>query len=238
LTEKEKEAARAKKITAGLRVRLASQGVTGVVYLEADYLDPKEYSAMTVPWKPRFHYLPSAPSTTTVLGAALHKIARDLEKTDIHKITSDLDTLVLNATKLVQEINLQQLSSQAGRTPADLQEAAQEARGLMKGPEFRRVISDAASAVDATRGLIADLSQASKQIKSGSEKFQDAFSGFERAAQRVDRLLSNKSQDLVEAVENLRVVSENLRELTNNAKRYPAQLLWGEPPPRTGATKR
>ncbi len=37
LTEEEKEAERGSRITAGLRVRLASQGVTGVVYLEADY---------------------------------------------------------------------------------------------------------------------------------------------------------------------------------------------------------
>ena len=79
-TEEEKEAERGGRISAGLRVRLASQGVTGVVYLEADYLDPQQYPALEVPWKPQAAYLSSAPSTVSVLGAALHTIARDLEK--------------------------------------------------------------------------------------------------------------------------------------------------------------
>lgn len=114
LSREEQEAAKASTIVAGLRVRLASQGVTGVVYLEADYLDPQQYPALEVPWKPQAAYLPSAPSTVSVLGAALHTIARDLEKADIHTIAGHLDGLVLETTKFVKDTNVQALSSQTG----------------------------------------------------------------------------------------------------------------------------
>ena len=238
LTQEEKEVERGGMITAGLRIRLASQGVTGVVYLEADYLDAQQYPALDVPWKPQAAYLPSAPSTVSVLGAALHTIARDLEKADIHTITRNLDSLVLAVTKLVQDTNAQALSSQTGRVLAEFQELAGQTRRLVERPEIRAMVSDAAGTVQGTRQLIADLSEASKHIKTASEQFPGAFARLERTVQRMDRLMSNKSQDIEDTVENLRVMSENLREITDNAKRYPAQVFLGEPPPRAGATKR
>lgn len=238
LTEEEKQAARATKIAAGLRARLASPGVTGVVYLEVDYLDPKEYPVMEVPWKPQLAYVPSAPSTATVLGGALHNIARDLEKADIHKITSDLDMLLLEVMKLVKETDLPHMTSQIGQILAEFQVTAQQVRRFVESPEFKTMIADAGSTVEETKHLIVNLSQASKQIMIGSEKFPEALTRWDTSARRVDTLLSNKSQDIEETVENLRVVSENLRELTDNAKRYPAQVFLGEPPPRAGSAKR
>lgn len=238
LTEEEKEAERGGRISAGLRIRLASQGVTGVVYLEADYLAPEEYPALAVSWKPQATYLPSAPSTTSVLGSALQTIARDLEKADIHAITRNLDNLVLEMTKLVKDTNVRALSSQTEQVLAEFQETARQTRRLVERPELRAMVSDAAGTVQETRQLIADLSEASKHIKIASEQFPGAFARLERTVQRVDRLVSNKSQDIEDTVENLRVMSENLREITDNAKRYPAQVFLGEPPPRAGATKR
>jgi len=238
LTESEKQAARAGNIIAGLRVRLASQGVTGVVYLELDYLDPKEYPVMEVPWNPEREYIPSAPSTITVLGSALHNIARDLEKADIHTITRDLDTLVLEVTKAVQGVDLRHLSDQIGQTLAEFQTTAQQTRRLVDSREFRQILSHAAGTLAEARNMVADLAQVSKRINTGSEKLPDMVSRLERSLRRIDTLLANKSPDVEETIENLRVMSENLRELSDNAKRYPAQVLLGEPPPRLGVTKR
>ncbi len=238
LSQEEQETALASSIVAGLRVRLTSQGVTGVVYVEADYFDPKVYPAMEVPWAPHYQYMPSAPSTVTVLGAALQNIARDLEKTDVHTVIRDFDSLVLEMTKLVKETNVQVLSNQTGQVLAELQGFAQQARRLVESREFKTFISDGAHTAEGARDLIMELSQTSKQIRIASDKFPDASLRLERSLRRVDTLLANKSQDVEDTIENLRVTSENLRELTDNAKRYPAQLLLGEPPPRAGSTKR
>ena len=238
LTMEEEEVARGNMIIAGLRVRLASQGLTGLVYLEADYLDPEQYPALKVPWKPRTAYLPSAPSTVSVLGAALHNIARDLEKTDLHKLTGDLDSLVLEVTNVVKEANIPVLISQAGHVLAEFQGVAQQVRRLVESREVKTIITDTARTVEGTKDLVAELSQVTKQIKIASDKFPDASNRLERSLRRIDTLLANKSQDIEETIENLRVVSENLRELTDHAKRYPAQVFLGEPPPRAGSAKR
>jgi phospholipid/cholesterol/gamma-HCH transport system substrate-binding protein/paraquat-inducible protein B len=237
-TDVEEELQRGGMIAAGLRVRLASQGVTGLVYLEADYLNPKESPALEVPWKPRTTYLPSARSTVSVLSTALQNIARDLEKADIHSIARDLDSLVLEVTNSVKEANVQVLSSQTGHVLTEFQGIAQQVRRLVENRDFKSIISDAARTVEGTKDLVAELSQAAKQIKVASDKFPDTSARLERSVRRIDMLLANKSQDIEETVENLRAVSENLRELTDHAKRYPAQVFLGEPPPRAGSTKR
>lgn len=238
LTEEQKEAEVVSRITKGLRVRLASQGLTGLVYLEADYLNPVEYPALAVPWKPRMAYVPSAPSTISVLGTALHNIAKDLEKADIHTIAKDIDSLALELTKSVKEANIGALSSRAAQVLADLQATTQQVRRSVESHEFKAIIPDAASTLKGARDLIGELLVISKQIKIASDKFPDASTRLERTLRRVDTLLANKSPDIEETVDNLRAASENLRDWTDNAKRYPAQVFLGEPPPKAGSTKR
>jgi phospholipid/cholesterol/gamma-HCH transport system substrate-binding protein/paraquat-inducible protein B len=238
LTEEESEATVGSMITAGLRVRLASQGITGLVYLEGDYLDPTQHPALQVPWTPRVPYVPSAPSTVSILSAALQNIARDLEQADIHKITRDFDSLVLEVTRVVKDAKVQTLSSQAGQALAEFQGLAQDTRRLVQSREVKTIIADAARTVERTRDMIMDWSQVTKQVKIAADTFPETSGRIANSARRVDTLLANKSHDVEETLENLRVVSENLRELTHNVKRYTAQVFLGEPPPRAGSTKR
>src|SRR5215218_6373085 len=50
-------------IRLGLRARIAAAGITGVYYVELDFVDPDRYPVMNVPWEPRSTYIPAIPST-------------------------------------------------------------------------------------------------------------------------------------------------------------------------------
>jgi phospholipid/cholesterol/gamma-HCH transport system substrate-binding protein/paraquat-inducible protein B len=238
LTEKEKEERRTDYITAGLRVRLAQQGITGLVYVEADYLDPKEYPPLEVPWTPRTTYLPSAPSTVTVLAGALHNIAKDLEQADIHKVTADVDTLVLEAMKSIKDANLPLLSNQASQVLGESNLITHELRGLVASREVKTILSDTASVMRGMKEVVADWSEISKQAKLASERFPEMSSRLERSVRQVDMLLAKKTMDVEQTIDSLRVTADNFRELSENAKRYPAQVFLGGPPPRAGSAKR
>ena len=56
------------EIAAGLRVRLAPQGVTGGSYLDCDYVDPEKFPAIPITWTPLMLYCPSAPSVLAGIG--------------------------------------------------------------------------------------------------------------------------------------------------------------------------
>ncbi|MGH7230185.1 MAG: MlaD family protein [Nitrospiraceae bacterium] len=237
LTEEQLAAARKKQYAAGLRVRLASHGITGVVYLEADYLDPLEYPPLEIPWETKAIYVPSAPSITTVVGHALGNIARDLSQANVHQVVKHLDGLVLAMTKLIGEVNPVEFSGRARQVLAELQGTLQDTRRLVNGAEVKKILSDAAVTGGEVRQFLADLSPASKQIRTAAESLPTTMARLDKSLRRVDVLLSNKSQDVEEIVENLRVVSENLRELTKNAKRYPSYVLFGEPPAHVNSAK-
>ncbi len=237
LTEEQRAAKRKEQYAAGLRVRLASQGITGVVYLEADFLDPQQYPPLEIPWETKAIYVPSAPSTTTVLGHALGNIARDLSQANVHQIAEHLDALVLATTRLISQANLEEFRGRAGEVLTELQGTLQDTRRLVNGTEVKKILSDAAVTAGEARQFLADLSPASKHIRTAAETLPITMARLDKSVRRVDVLLSNKSQDVEEIVENLRVVSENLRELTKNAKRYPSYVLFGEPPAHVNSTK-
>ena len=52
-----------------------------------------------------------------------------------------------------------------------------------------------------------------------------------RTLGRLDRILSGGEVDLTITLENLREITDNLRDLTEGTNRYPANVLFGGPPP-------
>ena len=58
----------------GLRLRLASSGVTGTVFVQGDFLSPTRHPPMEIPWTPENLYIPSAPSTMATITSAAERI--------------------------------------------------------------------------------------------------------------------------------------------------------------------
>ena len=52
----------------------------------------------------------------------------------------------------------------------------------------------------------------------------------ERTLSRLDRIFGAGESDLGTTFQNLRQITDNLRDLTEDAKRYPSNLLFGAPP--------
>jgi phospholipid/cholesterol/gamma-HCH transport system substrate-binding protein/paraquat-inducible protein B len=208
-----------------------------LVYVEADYLDPNEYPPLEVPWTPRTTYLPSAPSTVSVLGAALHHITKDLEKADIQKVTADVDTLVLEATKSLKDTNMPLLSNQASEVLAESKRITHDVSRFVESREIKAILSDAVSVMHGMREIVADWSEISKQTRLASNRFPEISNRLERSVRHVDMLLAKKTTDIEQTIDSLRVTADNFRELSEGAKRYPAQMFLGGPPPRAGAAK-
>ncbi len=85
-----------KNIEAGLRVRLAAQGLTGASYLEADYLDPRRFPPLAIDWTPKTRYVPSAPSMLSTLSDSLQKILIKFERTRIDEVSVEVHDLLVN----------------------------------------------------------------------------------------------------------------------------------------------
>ena len=80
------------QVEKGLRIRLSFQGLTGTAHLEMDYMNPDRYKPLQIEWKPKYCYIPSAPSTIQRLSVAVDKILKNLESLDFKTIATNLNT--------------------------------------------------------------------------------------------------------------------------------------------------
>ncbi len=230
------------EIEKGLRVRLAPQGITGTSYLEIDYIDTKANPPLSIPWEPDNLYIPSARSTVTQFVAAASDIVERLRKIDLDGTLDNLNKLLVNANTRIEAVDTAQLSQRSSRVLskletkldqlpmdklgtdgaallAELRQSNQRLGAILDNPAFKTLPGNTDATVLQAKKLIEDPNLAS------------AIAHMQRTLARLDRIIGGGESDLSATLENMRQISDNLRDLTENAKRYPSGVLLGEPPP-------
>jgi phospholipid/cholesterol/gamma-HCH transport system substrate-binding protein/paraquat-inducible protein B len=86
--------------------------------------------------------------------------------------------------------------------------------------------------------MLADLPQATqslnqfaKRLDAVSNDLPETSAQLRQTMQRVSRLVTAQQRDIEKTVESLRAAAENMKQLTDDSKKYPAQVLFGAPPP-------
>jgi phospholipid/cholesterol/gamma-HCH transport system substrate-binding protein/paraquat-inducible protein B len=206
------------EIKRGLRVWMASQGLTGAAYLEVDFLDPDRNPPLPIDWTPENDYIPSAQSKISRMLASAEEVFKKLENIDLQQILTNLNQLVVSTTREVEKANLGKISDEAVNLLSGLQKSSDKLHTILSSPGLESIPKDAAISMTKLREL----------FESG--KLDATISQMQKTLQEVDFLLAGKGGDLEEALANLRQFTENLKELAENAKRHPSQLLFGQPP--------
>lgn len=85
------------------------------------------------------------------------------------------------------------------------------------------------------RVIAQGLRETIAEVRQAAATLPDTAATAGRATRRADAILAEGQQDLNLLFANLSAISQNLRELTESAKRYPSQLLFGQP--RDGANR-
>jgi phospholipid/cholesterol/gamma-HCH transport system substrate-binding protein/paraquat-inducible protein B len=244
------------EIQRGLRVRLAAQGLTGTAYLEADYLNPALNPPLAIDWNPRYPYVPSARSRIMQLSDAVERILRNIEAVDIKRLTESVEKSLDTINKVAGGANFEKISTQAVVLLAEVRDTNRQLKNLVGSNELQEAVKDAAAAAGTARQiferadkplteLIADLPKATESINrvvqrldSVSADLPDTSGELKQTLQRLNRLIAGQQREIQSTIENIHVISDNMKELTENARRYPSQVLFGAPPPRSGTLSR
>jgi ABC-type transporter Mla subunit MlaD len=229
------------EVEKGLRVRLAPQGITGTSYLEIDYVDPANNPPLPVDWAPDNIYIPSAPSTVRQLVNSASEIMERLHNLDVEGVVTNLNKLLTTTndrvaaldTKRLQErtertlakiestlndIAAKKLSDEAVALLSELRKSNAELQVTLANPSFKKLPESADAALQKVRDLV------------GDPRLASSIAHMERTLARLDRILGGGESDLATTIENLRQISDNLRDLTEDAKRYPSGIIFGAPP--------
>ena len=228
------------EVERGLRVRLAPLGITGTSYLEVDYMDPPP-PTLPIDWTPDYIYIPSARSTVTALVNAASEIVERLHRLDIEGTLANVNKLLTTANARIDAIDTKTISQRAERAltklettldnidskkisneaitlMAEVRASNTELKKVLENPSFQKLPDEALAAMARVRTFVDDPSLA-KSVQN-----------LARSLARLDRILGGGEVDIATTLENLRQITDNLRDLTEDAKRYPANVLLGAPP--------
>jgi ABC-type transporter Mla subunit MlaD len=229
------------EVDKGLRVRSAAQGITGTNYLEIDYVEPPP-PLLPIDWTPDNVYIPSTQSTVAALLNSASEVMDRIHNLDIEGTVKNLNTLLVTTNKRIdaidskeisdrttrvlakvettlESINARKLNDEAIALLAELRQSNAELKRNLANPALQKLPEEAAASLAKLRELVSD------------PKLARSVANLERTLGRVDRILGGGEADLATTVENLRQITDNLRDLTEDTKRYPANVIFGTPPP-------
>jgi phospholipid/cholesterol/gamma-HCH transport system substrate-binding protein/paraquat-inducible protein B len=242
-------AALKRELDRGFRVRLAALGLTGVAYLETDYLDPERNPPLEIDWQPAYPYIPSTRSRITQLSEAVERIVQNIGDIDMAQLSASVQKSLDAMTGLAEAANLEKIGAQANALLAELRETNRQMNALVSQPGLKAAIADGAAAAASARAimeraekpmqrLMVDLPEAAENLNllvtrldSVTKDLPESGAQLRQTLQRVNRLLAGQQREIERTFENLRAVSENLKEITENTAKYPSQTLFGAPPP-------
>lgn len=202
-TDQERREGFKEMISQGLRLQLASQGITGIAFLNAVYLDPNRYPPLEHEWKPEYMYIPSAPGTISQITETIEDLADSIDNIDFKQISEEIEKLVVSLNKAVTEAKIGELSKDLSALIKSLNNTADELDRILKSKDAKETI--------------ANITSITEDLKS--------------TLNRTDRLLSSRQHSLKLTMENIERITEDTREIMNTLKNYPSWVLFGNPPP-------
>lgn len=211
----------------GLRTRIASQGITGVSYLELDFLDAaRRMPPPTLPWTPRAAFIPSVPSTITQVTTAAENLISRLNTLDIEGLLNNLNGLVGDLRGQVTNGDLAVLLRDASALLQSLRETVATAEINQTLGDLRAAAAGVRDAAGTVQGTFAG-----PDIRNALARLPMVMQSLE-ATVRAARVATTDTQaDLGPILRDLRATAANLRDTTEMLRRSPSQAIFGAPPP-------
>ncbi len=237
----------AEAVKLGLRVRIAAQGITGVNYLEVDFVDPDRFPPREVPWEPRSAYIPAVPSTVQQVQNAAEVLLQRLQDVDLQGLIGNVVRLMADlrgqvhdgdvAVALREAVALLRSLREAAAS-ADLPGAMIEARGALA--EVRGVATEARGVVAEARGLLesrdlrqalADAAAAAASLRTAAARLPATLGAVQSGVRAARGTTTDLQADLAPLLRDMLAAVANLRDTTEALRRSPAQAIFGAPPP-------
>lgn len=149
-------------VASGLRVRLTTQGLTGVAFLEINFFDPQTNPPLPIAWTPEDFYFPSAPSTMSRLESALEAVGgvmRNLEQINFAGFAQTLDDFIATLDRSLQEANVKDIGQLLVQSLAELRDTFARVRELVEDPRAATIIPDISATAAGAKRIITDAEE-------------------------------------------------------------------------------
>jgi ABC-type transporter Mla subunit MlaD len=219
-------------IAAGLRAHLASQGITGLSYIELDFVDPKQYPPGTVPWTADYAIIPTVPSTLAQVQDAAQTLLARINAVDIVALSH-------SAQLVLDDLHTQLTSGDAHQALAGAATLMQSAREAVERADLPALAAELRGATADLRGLtpqgrdaLVAATRTADRLTEATAKLSTLLTAADAIMHRTGNGITDLQADIEPALRDARAAAANLREITEGLRHYPAGTLLGGPPPR------
>ena len=160
----------------GLRAHMKSQGIPGLVYVDLDYEDP-DRPTLPVPWKPKYPYIPMAPSLSKTLTAVVQGVSQEIRgfadvRANVTNLAVRIAALVDNANAVLGGVPalVAAASNAVASADAFLRAAKDDAAplpGLLS--ETSNLVVSASAFLDSVKGDVAGVAASSTNFLAGAD---------------------------------------------------------------------
>ncbi|HEY8611536.1 MAG TPA: MlaD family protein [Roseomonas sp.] len=230
----------ARAVQNGLRARLASTGITGVGYLELDFVDPERFPVEELPWTPESLVIPAIPSTVAQVTSVAEQLALRISNLPIEQILGDMAGLLADLRRQVNDGDVAQASRAATETLETLRQVVQDLNLPALSGELRGTIAEAREVIGGpeVRGTLRNANAAMERLQAGLQRLPGAIAQVEQAARSVNNTVGAIGGDLTPTLRDLRAASGSLRDTTELLRRSPGAAVLAPPPPAPDWTRR
>jgi paraquat-inducible protein B len=219
-------------IDRGLRAQLGVIGLaTGLLYVELNFLDPKEYPDESRTTDLKYAVVPAVPSAISEFQSSLSEILAGVRKVDFVGISKELKLLITDTRRQVNTLDVKQLIAQ-------WTQAAESVNAFATAPELKDTLTNMNGAVTELRDVLAGLD---RQIDPTGDKLgetlaeaQKTLASFNATAVTLRRFI-NEQQNLgdgaSQAFSRLAEAADAVQRLADFLERNPQALLSGRQRP-------
>jgi ABC-type transporter Mla subunit MlaD len=217
----------------GFRVRLASQGLTGLAYLELDFLAAERFPVQAPPWTPRYPVIPAAPSTVAQVQNAAQMLLQRLEQVDLAGLIDNLSGLLGDLRKETNEGDFSEVLNQAALLLRRLNDSGSSGDLPSAVADIRAVAAEARALLSSrdVRGTLAGANQVMAEVRTAAARLPASLTALENTLRSARGTTGDLQADLGPILRDLRSAVANLRDTTELLRRYPSQAIFGAPPP-------
>lgn len=224
----------------GLRMQLAFEGISGLLYLEADFWPKLKGKVSEPPWIPNVLHIPARSSTITQVSTAISDIVAEIHALDMPSLVTDFKAILEATEALFSGLDGPQLQAEIVELLSGAHESSQQLRSFLNKIDQSPLIGQAESTLDELNTLARSLNELLSgarvqgmitNLETSSEGLPSVLARADRGLSQLDLVLSDSQRDIPELLHSLKAVLDQLEGLTAGLRGQPSRALFGEPPP-------
>jgi paraquat-inducible protein B len=218
----------------GLRAQLGVLGLaTGLLFVELDFVDPKEHPADIPMTDSRYVAVPAIPAAITEIQNSVTDILASIKHVDFPGLSKELVALLAETHKRLEGVDFKGLVDQWKKAGASV-----DALAGSTAPKLTETLSNLNDTITELRAALAkidvQISTDGEQLTVTLKKAEETLDSFNAAALSARKFIAAQSglgEEATRALSQLADAADAVQRLADFLERNPQALIHGKPPP-------